>query len=190
MVRRQARRTVNIPHNKVWKLLNDLEGPSKFHPMVNHVEITSSHIKGLGASRRIHYVDGSTQTEEVVQIGQGYIIFKPQPFQDRAFGPDFVLTYKVTRLLPTWTEIIIEAKYTLQAGLWRSLRSFLAIDSTARHLTRQFQQILEGIDYYLTTGKEVGKKSIESTTGPTRTSRSNKVVQQPNCSSARVVEAT
>lgn len=182
MVRRQATRTVNIPHTQVWKLLSDLESPSKYHPMVNRVEITSSHNKGIGASRRVHYVDGSTETEEVVQIGQGYIIFKPHSFHESSPGKDFIMTYKVKKLLPDWTEIVLEANYTLRAadGPWRALRSYLSIDPTVRRLHKQLQKVLEGIEYHLTTERMV-RKSVGNNVGPTRTSRGkNKVVQQPH----------
>ena len=157
MVKRQARRTVNIPHSHVWKLLSDLEGPTKYHPMVNHVEITSSNRKGIGASRKIHYIDGSTVTEQVVQIGQWYIIFKPQPCHDKAHGNDFTVIYRVKKLRPEWTEIVLEANYTLGARPWQAIRTLLLIYSTERNLYRQFQRILEGIEFHLTTEKEVRK---------------------------------
>lgn len=161
MVRTYARKSVNIPHKRVWKLLSDLESPSEFHPMIKRAEITSSHRKGIGATRTLHYIDGSKETEEVVQIGQGYITFMPKTYQGNQRS-HYTLTYTVKRLLSEWTEVALEANYDIKMGPWGVMRYLFPVASTERRLQRQFQKVLEGIEYHLTTHKRVRKCAMES----------------------------
>lgn len=159
MVRVQSRRTINIPHSHVWRLLSDLESPSKYHPMVKNVDIISSCSKGIGATRTVHYVDGSKVTEEVVQIGQGSITFKPKSSHSMP-GTHFTLTYSIRRLITSWTEIVLEANYTIKAGLWGEIRKIFPIASTERRLQQQFRQVLEGMEYHLMTKKTAPKCTV------------------------------
>ncbi len=131
--------------------------------MVDKVYISSAYSKGIGATRTIHYIDGTKETEEVVQVGHGSITFKPKSSNGKP-GSYYTLTYFVRRLLPSWTEIILEAKYHVKAGLWGTLRKTFPIASTERQLQHHFRQVLEGIEYHLMTRKIVPKMNVSGRT--------------------------
>jgi len=127
-------------------------------------------------------MDGSTDTEEVVQIGQGYITFKPKTCHHGKPGIHYTVTYTVKRLLPAWTEIVLEANYNVKFGWLGLLRYIFQVSSTERRLHLQFEQVLEGIDYHLTTNKRVRKCAG---TNKIATSLSNHIkVAQRQCSQA------
>lgn len=171
MSRAFAKRNVNFSQNEVWRLLSDLKSPTQYHPYVQWVEVVSSQDKGLGAKRVLHYVDGKQDFEEVVQIGQGYITFKPTSNDDKP-GTQFTLTYTVKKILPTWTEIILHANYNLPSGLC-GLIQYLFPSSAERRLQQSFHQILEGIEYHLSTQKPVSKSRLFENSSTTKKGRSS-----------------
>lgn len=164
MPKSHAKRVVNLPHKAVWKLLSDLKSPSKYHPMVSHVEITSTHSKGIGATRRVHYVDGGVETEEVVQVGQGYIIFKSQNLQGKQ-EKDLIATYSVRGIAANRTEVSLEATYNRPPEAGRPRGIILRLlpsskSSTEKRMQQRLQLTLEGIDYHLSTRQSVRKMSF------------------------------
>lgn len=129
--------------------------------MVQSVEITSSYRKGIGASRTLYYVDGSVETEEVVQIGNGSITFHRKVLNQNPEA-HYTLTYSVKKLSLTWTEIVIEAFYALKIGVWQQIKRAFVVGSTELRLQMQFRQELDGIDYHLSTHKRVPKCSFDA----------------------------
>lgn len=155
MVRVTSTRTMNAPNDRIWRLLSDLERLPDFDPAVERVEITSKHSKGLGATRAIQYANGSEEVEEVVQVGRGFIIFKPKLYNGP--GQDFTITYTVHAMVEDWTEITIEANYNLSFSPWGLWEYLLHLFVHQRRLRKQFQLTLEGIEHNLSKRRKMSR---------------------------------
>jgi ribosome-associated toxin RatA of RatAB toxin-antitoxin module len=153
MVRPYAKRNVNYSYSTVWKLLSDVESPKQYHPYIQDLEIGSTQRKGLGCRRIIHYVDGTKDIEEIVQVGKGYITFKHSSLDGKP-GTNYTMTFTIKELHPTWTQVTLQAKYDLPTGL-SGIIQYLVPTPSERRLQRTFYHILDGIEYHLSTNRQV-----------------------------------
>jgi hypothetical protein len=72
----QVTRTIGIPADEAWKILDDFGGVYQYHPEVDHSPVTNGVTSGLGAERVCHFDNGGKITERITgyEPGRGFTV--------------------------------------------------------------------------------------------------------------------
>ncbi|MCH7910422.1 MAG: SRPBCC family protein [Candidatus Hydrogenedentes bacterium] len=149
-------RKVNVPAEKVWKILSDFGGVHKFHPLVERSPLKSDNNSGLGSTRVCHFYDKTSITEKVVKWneGRGYTVEisdMSMPLKkaqarlqvEPADGDTCLATMEMT--------------YVVKFGVLGVLMDKMMISGKMRQM---FASILEGLERNATTGDLIGENGI------------------------------
>ena len=69
-------RTIDVPADEAWKILDDFGGIHQYHPLVERSPIKNGVASGLGAERVCHFDNGDAITERITdyEAGKGYTV--------------------------------------------------------------------------------------------------------------------
>jgi hypothetical protein len=186
MVKVTVKHVVENPRHRVWRLFSDLSLIVEYHPHVKGAQVLSPEKRpaGIGATRHCHFFDGTSTKEEVVQLlAKDYMVWKVQqicpsePDASVTMGEDdescslysspvkeMTVKYIAIALSPTRTRIQIDAIFDMPADEDFPSQAFGCYDirflrrlQMKRNIANRLHAVLEGMDYYLTTGERVDK---------------------------------
>ncbi len=72
----QVARTIDVPADEAWKILDDFGGIHQYHPLVERSPIKNGVASGLGAERVCHFDNGDAITERITgyEAGREYTV--------------------------------------------------------------------------------------------------------------------
>ncbi len=72
----QVARTIDVPANEAWKIIDDFGGIHQYHPLVERSPIKNGVASGLGAERVCHFDNGDAITERITgyEAGREYTV--------------------------------------------------------------------------------------------------------------------
>ena len=72
----QVARTIDVPADKAWKIIDDFGGIYQYHPLVERSPIKNGVASGLGAERVCHFDNGDAITERIIgyEAGREYTV--------------------------------------------------------------------------------------------------------------------
>jgi len=135
----------------VWALLSDLSKVVDYHPIVNSVDLLTDHVQGMGATRRCHFLDGTSLLEEVIDLREGErftLSLTEGTFPMR----DIRATLEVQPLAQGGSRVVFTIGYVMKYGLAGAILERLML---RRKLAENMQGMLEGVAQHLQTGRRV-----------------------------------
>ena len=70
----RVERSLDVPINDVWNVLNDFGGYYRFNPYIEYSPISNGIDEGLGAERELKIVDGPVVKQKIIDYEQGHMI--------------------------------------------------------------------------------------------------------------------
>ncbi len=72
----QVARTIDVPAEEAWKIIDDFGGIHQYHPLVERSPIKNGVASGLGAERVCHFDNGDAITERITgyEAGREYTV--------------------------------------------------------------------------------------------------------------------
>ena len=72
----QVARTIDVPADEAWKIIDDFGGVHQYHPLVERSPIKNGVASGLGAERVCHFDNGDAITERITgyEAGREYTV--------------------------------------------------------------------------------------------------------------------
>ncbi len=67
----QVARTIDVPADEAWKIIDDFGGIHQYHPLVERSPIKNGVASGLGAERVCHFDNGDAITERITGYDAG-----------------------------------------------------------------------------------------------------------------------
>ncbi|MGH1345811.1 MAG: SRPBCC family protein [Nannocystales bacterium] len=111
--------TIHADAERVWAVIGDYNNIHVFHPFVKRAEQLCELGRGVGAKRRCHLGNGSSQDEEVVEWTEGESIRVRS--DDAALVDDVVGGMRVRALDAHRSEVTIDMQYKPRWGVFGRL---------------------------------------------------------------------
>jgi len=145
---------VNVPAEKVWKVLEDYNNIEKFAMTIKSSASANEISSGLGAKRTCTFNDGSSLVEEIIeyQEGQGYkmdISNHSMPLKSMQ------AEMKVTAIDENISEIYMSADFVVKGGPFGWAMGQLLMRPVMKGI---FKKVMTGLAFHSVTGKLISKK--------------------------------
>ena len=147
-------RAIKIPAQRLFQQVCDLANSSDWSRQISQ-STTISGDGGVGTRARLHMYDGTEMVQEVTTLEPNRRLVGSEmhelPFPVAAMSAQ----WSVTEVAPGECEVTIDADYKLRGGLFGSALDALMV---RRMFRRAHLNMLEDLDYHLSTGRVVGKE--------------------------------
>ena len=145
---------VNVPAEKVWKVLDDYNNIEKFAMTIKSSASANEISSGLGAKRTCTFNDGSSLVEEIIeyQEGQGYkmnISNHSMPLKSMQ------AKMKVTAIDENSSEIYMSADFVVKGGPFGWVMGQLIMQPVMKSI---FKKVMTGLAYHSLTGEIISEK--------------------------------
>jgi len=145
---------VNVPAEKVWKVLEDYNNIEKFAMTIKTSASANEISSGLGAKRTCTFNDGSSLVEEIIeyQVGQGYkmdISNHSMPLKSMQSE------MKVTPIDENSSEIYMSADFVVKGGPLGWVMGQLIMQPVMKSI---FKKVMTGLAYHSLTGEIISEK--------------------------------
>lgn len=149
-------REIDAPAEKVWEVIDNYGNIAIFHPFLESTEIINDIETGMGATRVNYFYDGNSVKETIIRydIGRGYTCTLEEfsvPWEKSFFNLDVVPLGESKSIARLSIEFVPK---------FGELGLAMAPVTTEPLTDWWIHQVLEGLNTYVTTGKEVGEKSV------------------------------
>lgn len=151
----EVKRTIPLPHRRVWTTIDNFGGIYHFHPLVKDSHLTNDIATGQGAQRACHFHNGGSILEEIIeyQADRSYVV------RITDTGP-FPLKHADARLSAEpldggRTLVCMRMDFTPKFGLLGWLMGKTVMKS---QFTKILTSVLAGLEHHLDTGNVVGPK--------------------------------
>lgn len=149
-------RTIGVPADRVWEVVDDIGAVYRYHPLVERSPIRNGIPSGEGAERVCHFVGGNRITERITDYepGAGYTIniIEPGKFPLKSAAARF----SVHPLGPARTRVGFDMRFQPKFGLVGWLMGKTVMRSQFRKV---LDGVLAGLETHLRTGETVGAGS-------------------------------
>ncbi len=149
-------RGFNSSTDTVWNILDNFGGVYAYNPAVESSEVIGKKLTGLGAQRVCRFYDGSSLKETIIEYlpKEGYS-FK---LSDFALPLKTATShFRLTPLSADTSELSITFEFQPKFGPLGWLMAKLLMRPV---LTKALAGVANGLDDYLSTGRQVGKDGI------------------------------
>jgi len=145
---------VNVPAEKVWKVLEDYNNIEKFAMTIKTSASANEISSGLGAKRTCTFNDGSSLVEEIIEYqgGQGYkmdISNHSMPLKSMQSE------MKVTPIDENSSEIYMSADFVVKGGPLGWVMGQLIMQPVMKSI---FKKVMTGLAYHSLTGEIISEK--------------------------------
>lgn len=152
----QVARTIGVPADQAWKIIDDFGGIFQYHPAVERSFITNGVTSGLGAERVCHFDNGDAITERIIgyEPGREYTVEITDPGK-------FPLVKGVARLsvAPAGSQrstVQFTMRFTPKFGPVGWLMGKTVMRAGFRKI---LTSVLAGLETHATTGAIVSRKA-------------------------------
>ena len=145
---------VNVPAEKIWKILADFSSVEKFATTIDSSPIVGDIQSGLGTKRKCTFNDGSSLVEEITEFqeGQG---FKMELSEFSLPLKEMQAQMGVKKIDANSSEIYMSADFIVKAGPLGWLLGHLVMRPVMKGV---FKKLMSGLAYHCVTGNLVGEK--------------------------------
>mmetsp|Transcript_34119 Transcript_34119/g.83674 ORF Transcript_34119/g.83674 Transcript_34119/m.83674 type:complete len:154 (+) Transcript_34119:79-540(+) len=147
-------RTIPFPASEIWSILDDFPNVQKFHPSVVSVDMLTEQERGIGARRQCNLANGTSLKEVIVDYVEGEM-FSVDAYDLSAPVHSARGTLKCVPIdsgsCRAEMEFEMDPKYGVVGKLLLGIFARPQLNATIRDL-------LEGLEEFRRTGKEVTQK--------------------------------
>lgn len=154
MARATRTATVNAPIDRVWSVLADFAGTSRWNPLVPVSYAANGQRTGLGARRRCEFNDDGTKwlEEHIVAFDETSHRYTLQIIEGTEKPPvaDVHVTIAARELTADTTEVTMTADLTAAGPIQKVIAGVGALA-----LRRALHLLLAGLEHHIVTGNDV-----------------------------------
>ena len=153
----QVARTIDVPADEAWKIIDDFGGIYKFHPLVESSPIINGKERGVGSERQCNFYGNGAIKERITDYQAGkemtIEIFEPGPFPLK----EAVANLSIKPIGADKTEVVFSINFTPKYGPLGWIMANLIMKSQFK---KTFGQVLNGLQTHVETGKIVGERGV------------------------------
>ncbi len=140
-----ARRRFNVPASRIWRVISDLQHPERFHPDIQHADMTSTRDRGVDAERVCHLSRGRRLTERFTGWTEG-VGYTATWSQSSLPVRDALVAVRIRPVDVDHAEVNVEIKYHVPGGLLGRIFDAVVIHAA---LQRSIERVLHGLEGHL-----------------------------------------
>ncbi len=152
----QVARTIDVPAEEAWKIIDDFGSVHQYHPLVERSPIKNGVASGLGAERVCHFDNGDAITERITayEAGREYTveITDPGKFPLKTAVANIALTSLDNNRSRVRFEMSLQPRY----GPIGWLMGATVMQSQFRKI---LSQVLAGLETHAQTGEIVSRRN-------------------------------
>ena len=147
--------TIEAAPSRAWEVLADYENVDLFNPAVEEAVLLGDCVRGVGAVRRCHLVDGSSVVERVAEWHEGEsftvdVLENQAPLRRARIG----VRVEPDPASETRSRVTISADYETGWGPIGSVMDALIIRDRLRDL---FRRAIRGVETHIQSGRPVDR---------------------------------
>ncbi|MDC5851712.1 SRPBCC family protein [Vibrio europaeus] len=146
--------TLNVPAEKVWRVLSDFSSVERFAPTIKSSPIVGDKHSGLGAKRLCTFQDGSSLVEEIIDFDEG------RGFKMSVAEHSLPLTHmqaemKVAKVDENRSQVYMSTEFVVKGGIFGKIMGHVIMRPVMKSV---FTKVITGLAYHSETGKVIDNK--------------------------------